>query len=179
MLLPIPSEIVMPFGGFLVQQGVLNFWLVVISGTLGNLAGSLIAYAAGYILEENVIIMLIKTYGKYILLSEHEYQRARKWFMQYGTSVTFFSRLLPVVRTFISLPAGLAEMKLWKFSLFTFLGSFLWSAFLTWIGFSLGKHWNSIDPYFRQFQLVILVVILAGVIYYIIRKFNFIGNRKQ
>lgn len=178
-LLPIPSEVVMPFGGFLVQQGTLNFWLVALTGALGNLAGSLIAYAIGYFLEENIIISLVKKYGKFILLSEHEYARAMQWFAKYGASVTFFSRILPAVRTFISLPAGLSEMKLWKFSLYTFVGSFIWSTFLTWIGLSLGKHWNAWEPYFRKFQIVILVVILIVVILYIVKKLNIIGQKKN
>lgn len=177
-LLPIPSEVIMPFGGFMVHQGQLNFWLVVFVGALGNLVGSLIAYAVGYFLEENVIIALIKKYGKFILLSEHEYARAMKWFAKYGASVTFFSRILPAVRTFISLPAGLSEMKLWKFSLYTFVGSFIWSAFLTWMGVYLGNHWNAWEPYFRKFQIVILVLILVGVVWYINHKLNFIGKKK-
>lgn len=177
-LLPIPSEVVMPFGGFMAQQGTLNFWLVALVGALGNLVGSLIAYAIGYFLEENIILSLVKKYGKLILLSEHEYTRAMKWFSKYGSGVTFFSRMLPAVRTFISLPAGLSEMKLWKFSLYTFVGSFIWSTFLTWIGLSLGKHWNAWEPYFRKFQIVIVVIILAGVAWYIIKKLDLLGKKK-
>lgn len=177
-LLPIPSEVIMPFGGFMVHQGLLNFWGVVFVGALGNLVGSLIAYAVGYFLEEKIIIALIKKYGKFILLSEHEYTRAMQWFAKYGAGVTFFSRILPAVRTFISLPAGLSEMKLWKFSLYTFVGSFIWSAFLTWMGVYLGNHWNAWEPYFRKFQIVILVLLLVGVVWYINHKLHIIGKKK-
>jgi len=160
----------MPFAGFLSQSGTLNFWLVVVIGALGNLTGSLLAYALGYFLEESVIMGLVKKYGKFILLSEHEYQRAVSWFQKYGNPITFFSRLLPAVRTFISLPAGLAEMNVVKFSVYSFLGAFIWSAFLTWIGFYLGTKWNSLEPYFRKFQLVIVVLLVLAILWYINRK---------
>ncbi len=178
-LLPIPSEVTMPFAGFLSQQGHLSFWIVVAIGAIGNLVGSLIAYAIGYFLEENVIISLLKNYGKFILVSEHEYFRAVKWFQKYGNGVAFFSRLLPVVRTFISLPAGLAEMNVWKFSLYTLLGSFIWSAFLTWIGFTLGNNWESIHPIFQKFQIAIVLVIFAAVVAYVMKKFDLIGKKKS
>lgn len=173
-LLPIPSEVTMPFAGFLTQGGHLNFWLVVITGSLGNLVGSLIAYAVGFFLEESVVLALVKKYGKFVLLSEHEYERAVRWFAKYGNPITFFSRLLPAVRTFISLPAGLAEMNIWKFSFYTFLGSFLWSTVLTYIGFYLGSKWNSLEPYFRKFQLVVVVLLVLGLLWYINHKLKLI-----
>lgn len=173
-LLPIPSEVTMPFGGFLAQQGQLNFWLVVLIGALGNLTGSLIAYAIGFFLEESLILRLIKQYGKFVLISEDEYKIAVRWFGKYGNPIAFFSRLLPAVRTFISLPAGLAEMNLLQFSFFTFVGSFLWSAVLTWIGFSLGKNWNSLEPIFKKFQYAIIAVVVLAVLWYINHKLKLI-----
>ena len=177
-LLPIPSEITMPFAGFLVQQGHLVFWIIVLIGTLGNLVGSLIAYAIGYFLEETVIVSLIEKYGKFILVTKHEYTRAVHWYQKYGNGITFFSRLLPAVRTFISLPAGLAEMNVWKFSLFTLLGSFIWSTFLTWIGFYLGSKWESIHPYFQKFQAVVVVVFILAVLWYINHKLKIVKFKK-
>lgn len=173
-LLPIPSEVTMPFAGFLAHGGHLNFWLVILVGTMGNLVGSLGAYAVGFFLEESVVLQLVRKYGKFILVSEHEYTRAVRWFATYGNPIAFFSRLLPAVRTFISLPAGLAEMNIWKFSFYTFLGSFIWSTFLTWIGFYLGVQWNSLEPYFRKFQLVIVVLLVVGVLWYVNHKLKFI-----
>lgn len=173
-LIPIPSEVTMPFAGYLAQNGSLSFFLVVLIGTLGNLVGSLIAYAVGYYLEETVIVRLIEKYGKFILLSKHEYFRAVGWYKRYGNSITFFSRLLPAVRTFISLPAGLAEMNIWKFSLYTFLGSFIWSAILTYVGYYLGKKWNIIGPVFEQFHVVIIIVFIGGALYYINHKLKII-----
>lgn len=173
-LIPIPSEVTMPFSGFLVQQGKLSFWVVVTVGAIANLVGSLLAYALGYYLEESIILKLIKRYGKFVLISEEEYLRALRWFRKYGQSVTFFSRLLPAVRTFISLPAGLAEMNVWKFSAYTFLGSFVWSSFLTWIGFYFGSNWNIIEPWFDKFHIVIVAVFIVFVLWYIDHKIHLI-----
>ena len=179
MLLPIPSEVTMPFGGFLAQQGHLNFWGVVFVGAIGNLAGSLIAYALGYYLEETVILNLVKKYGKFILITEHEYLRGVHWMKKYGNPIAFFSRLLPAVRTFISLPAGLSEMNIWKFSFYTFLGSLLWSTVLTWIGFYLGKNWNAWEPYFKKFQLVIVAVFIVSILWYVNHKLKIIKFGKK
>lgn len=173
-LIPIPSEVTMPFSGFLVQQGKLSFLTVVTTGAFANLIGSLAAYALGYYLEESVILKLINRYGKFILLSESEYLRALRWFRKYGQSVTFFSRLLPAVRTFISLPAGLAEMNIWKFSIYTFLGSFMWSAFLTWVGFYFGNNWKVIEPYFNKFHIVIIGAFIFFVLWYLDHKLHFV-----
>ena len=178
-LLPIPSEVTMPFAGYLAQTGLLSLPVVVLVGAIGNLVGSLIAYAIGYFLEERVILTLVKKYGKFILLSEHEYMRAVSWYKKYGSSITFFSRLLPAVRTFISLPAGLAQMNIWKFSMYTFLGSLLWSSVLAYIGYYLGAHWDSIGPIYNKFQLVIIVIIIVVVGYYIYRKLQHRKNKKK
>lgn len=169
-LLPIPSEVTMPFAGFLAQGGSLNFWIVVFLGAFGNLVGSLIAYALGFYLEESVILNLIKKYGKFILISEHEYTRAVHWFGKFGSPIAFFSRLLPVVRTFISLPAGLSEMSVWKFSFYTFAGSFIWSLFLTWMGFFLGTKWNAWEPYFKKFQYAIVALLIISILWYLNHK---------
>lgn len=178
-LIPIPSEVTMPFAGFLVQQGKLNFWLVVFVGAFANLFGSLLAFALGYYLEEHVILKLIDKYGKYILVNRHEYDRSVKWLKKYGDSVAFFSRILPAVRTFISLPSGLSEMNVLKFSIFTFLGSLIWSALLTYFGVYLGGEWQSIEPYFRQFQILIVVMFVLLVIWYLNHKLKFIKIKNK
>ena len=146
-LIPIPSEVTMPFAGYLTQTGALLFPLVVLFGALGDLSGALIGYAIGYFLEETVILKLIKKYGKFILLSEHEYVKAVGMYKKYGSSITFLCRLLPGVRSFISVPAGLSEMNIWKFSvLFTFLGSLVWAlcTCFYWLLFrrTLGFNWT-------------------------------------
>lgn len=169
-LIPIPSEVTMPFAGFLASTGTLSLPLIIAAGTLGNLIGSLIAYGLGYFLEETVILSLIRRYGKFILISEHEYDQSRNWFNKYGNSIAFFSRVLPAVRTFISLPAGLAEMNIWKFSLYTFLGSLIWSTFLAYIGFYLGENWHALEPYFRKFEYIIAAFLIIAVLWYIKHK---------
>lgn len=169
-LIPIPSEITMPFSGFLVSKGEFSFLIVVLMGALGNVAGSLIAYAIGYYLQESLIITLVDRYGKFLLITRHEYDVSVRWLRKYGDSVSFFSRLLPGVRTFISLPAGLSKINIWKFSLYTFFGSFIWSAFLTYIGVYLGNQWHSIEKYYRKFEVLIVVVFIAAVLWYINHK---------
>jgi len=169
-LIPIPSEITMPFSGYLAQTGALALPLVIIAGVAGDLTGALIAYAFGYYLEEKVILNLINKYGKFILLSKHEYLQAVNLYKKYGNGITFFCRLLPGVRSFISVPAGLSEMKIWKFILFTVLGSLVWCSALAYIGYYLGAHWDSIGPIYHKFQIVIISVFVLLVAFYIYHK---------
>ena len=165
-LIPIPSEVTMPFAGFMVGLGKLNFWWVVLVGALGNLVGSLMAYAIGYWGQKNLVRKLVKRYGKFLLITYDEVETAERWFAKHGEIIAFGSRLLPVVRTFISLPAGFSQMKMIKFSTYTFLGAAIWSAFLTLIGFLLGENWNILSVYFRKFDILIVgVVVLMGVLY--------------
>ena len=173
-LIPIPSEVTMPFAGYLVQQGKLNFWAVVLAGAIGNLIGSLIAYGIGFYLEEHVILKLVKKYGKFLLVTEHDYLKGVHLLKKYGDFVAFFSRLLPAVRTFISLPAGLAEMNVWKFSFYTFIGSLIWSIFLTYIGVYFGDQWHALEPYYRKFEVVIAIVFIVGILWYINHKLKII-----
>lgn len=166
-LIPIPSEITMPFSGFLASTGVLSIWPIIIVGTFANLVGSLIAYYIGYFLEETVLLTLIKKYGKFILVTEHEYRRAEKWFQKYGDKIIFISRLLPGIRTIISLPAGMFEMDIKKFVIYTTLGCFIWSVLLTYTGFYLGENWQSLEGVYRKFEIVIVVAIVVAVVWYI------------
>lgn len=166
-LIPIPSEITMPFAGFLASRGLVNFWVVVIVGAFANLVGSLLAYWLGYTKGEHWVRLAIRKWGKWLLIRESEFDTAKKWFSKYGQPVTFTSRLLPVVRTFISLPAGIAKMNLSVFSLLTFLGSFFWSAILAYLGLKLGQNWMAIEPYFRKFQVLIISLGVLSVVVYI------------
>ncbi|MEK7092243.1 MAG: DedA family protein [Patescibacteria group bacterium] len=178
-LIPVPSEITMTFAGYLVYQGELNFFLVVLAGAIGNLIGSLAIYWLGYYLEETVIITWIEKYGKYVLISKHEYLTSVAWIKKYGSGVAFFSRLLPGIRTFISLPAGLAEMNMFKFCIYTFIGSFIWSALLTYIGVYFGKEWNSLHSLFTKFEVGIVIVMILGVLWYLNHKLHFINLKKK
>lgn len=166
--IPIPSEIIMPFSGFLAFQGHFNFWLVALIGALGNLAGSLISYfASSWLVKKRENSRLLS-----FLLPKRFLDKAEEWFSRYGSWSVFFSRLLPIVRTFISLPAGLGKMKLEKFSLLTACGSLIWSTFLAWIGFTLSENWASIEIYFRRFDIVILAALAVFLIYWLKKHFG-------
>lgn len=173
-LIPIPSEVTMPFAGFLVHSKELLFPVVVLIGALGNLVGSLIGYYIGFILEENVLVSLIRKYGKFILLTEHDYRTSEHWFRKYGAQVVFFSRLIPGIRTFISLPAGMFEMNIWKFSLYTFIGSLIWSTILTGVGFYLGSKWDTLGPIFSKFHVIIFIALILLALAYLNHKTKFV-----
>jgi membrane protein DedA with SNARE-associated domain len=166
--IPIPSEIIMPFSGFLVFKGQFMLWLVVILGAMGNLIGSIAAYLVGYYGGRP----LVEKYGKYILISHHDLDLADKWFRRYGESTVFFSRLLPIIRTFISLPAGISRMNFKKFSFYTLAGSLPWSFALTYAGLILGENWLHLEIYFRKFQWVIGGLIILGIIWWVRRHLN-------
>lgn len=175
-LIPVPSEVTMTFAGFLAGVGILDFWVVVLIGAFGNLAGSILAFLLGKAMGEGWIRVTIRKWGKWILVHEKDFDRSLIWFQKYGQGITFGSRLLPIVRTFISLPAGIADMDIKVFSIYTFIGSFLWSGVLAYLGLKLGQNWEMIDPYFRKFQLVIVGVGILAVAFYI---WNHIKRRSQ
>lgn len=166
--IPVPSEVIMPFSGFLVWEGRFDFLPVVLWGALGNLAGSVLAYGVGIWGGRR----LIEKYGKYVLISTHDLEIADKWFARYGQVAVFFSRLLPVVRTFISLPAGIARMPFKKFCFYTLLGCLPWSFALTYAGLVAGENWDFLKAYFHKFDLVIGAIIILGIIWWVRRHFN-------
>jgi membrane protein DedA with SNARE-associated domain len=178
-LIPIPSEVTMTFSGYLVSLGKMNLFFLSFVGALANLVGSLLAYWLGYWGEEKFIRKLIIKYGRYLLVSVDEFDHSLIWFDKYGENITFFSRLMPIVRTFISLPAGLAKMNLIRFSTLTFIGSFIWSLLLSSIGFVLGKNWKSLEVYYRKFEYVIAALIIVGIVFYIFHKIKKMKNSKS
>ena len=161
--IPIPSEVTMPFAGFLAAEGRFSFWLVVLVGAAANLVGSIAAYYVGLYGGRP----LIEKYGRYILFSRRDLELADRWFAKHGEGTVFFSRLLPVVRTFISLPAGIARMNFWKFSLYTFIGSLPWSLGLAYVGLALGENWREVRVYFEKFEILIVVVVVVAAIWWI------------
>ncbi len=167
---PVPSEIIMPFSGFLVHQGVFNFWLVVSVGALGNLIGALLSYRLASLLVKNGLRERWRILK--FLLSERNLELAQRWFNKYGNASIFFGRLVPVISTFISFPAGLGKMKILNFSILTFAGSLIWSTFLTWLGFILGKNWGILGIYFHKFDYLVLGAILALIIWWLWRHFK-------
>lgn len=166
--IPLPSEIVMPLAGWMLirdQGRDISFLLIAgFAGALGNLLGSLAAYAVGATGGRS----LLERYGKYVLITRHDLERADRWFARYGDAAIFFSRLLPVVRTFISFPAGVSRMNLYKFSLYTFAGAFPWSIGLAYGGYKLGEHWEQLRAVMRPFDIPILIGLLALVVLYVV-----------
>lgn len=164
--IPLPSEVIMPLGGLAASHGILNIWLVILAGTLGNVIGAIISYAIGYYGGR----AFIDKYGKYIFFTHEDMDRAEKWFGKYGDGAVFISRILPVVRTFISLPAGIARMRLSTFIIYTFIGSFIWCTLWAYIGFILGNNWESLHKQFRWLDYVVAGAILTLIIYWVIHK---------
>lgn len=163
--IPLPSEIIMPFSGYLASQGTFTVFGTALAGAIGCVIGSIVAYVAGRYGGRT----FIWKYGKYILISHHDMELADRWFNKYGQWAIFFSRLLPVVRTFISLPAGISKMKFIPFVIYTFLGSLPWCYFLSYIGFRMGDKWDTLGVYFHRFDALIGAVILAGIIWWVWR----------
>ena len=167
--IPLPSEVTMPLAGWmLIQARELPVWHNLWAGfygALGNVIGSIITYWVGARGGRPIL----EKYGKYVLISRHDIEMADRWFNRYGEATAFFSRLLPVVRTFISLPAGVARMNFAKFTFLTFVGSFLWSTALAWAGFVFGEHWRQVREAMRPFDIPIAVVLLVLLGWYIAR----------
>ena len=167
--IPLPSELIMPLAGWmLIKEKSLaaTYTLVAgVYGALGNTIGSAIAYGVGMWGGRP----FLEKYGKYILISRHDLDLADRWFDRSGSWSIFASRLLPVVRTFISLPAGIARMHFIKFLVYTFLGSFIWSVGLAYGGYQLGEHWEQIRTIMRPFDPLIIVLIIALIALYIYR----------
>ena len=161
-LIPIPSEVIMPFSGYLVSTGKFNAIAVIIAGSVGNLVGSLIAYFVGIYLGRGFVLK----YGKYVLLKKSHLEIAESYFKKYGNRATFISRLLPAIRTYISLPAGIAKMNLKKFAAYTFVGSIIWNSALTYIGILLGEEWNSIRKYSTYFDAIVIIGVIVAIILY-------------
>jgi len=168
--IPLPSEIIMPFSGYLVFLGRFNIWWVSTAGALGCLLGSWLSYAFGFFGNEKIVRRFIRKWGKFVFVSEHELDLAEKLFTKHGAAITFFSRLLPAVRTYISLPAGFSKMNFMKFSIYTFVGSFIWSYALALIGQKMGENWNTLGPVFHKLDVVIVVMGLAFVGWYLYKK---------
>ena len=167
--IPIPSELIMPLAGWMLvkaQSLPLTYLLIAGAyGALGNTIGSVIAYVVGMWGGRP----LLNKYGRYVLISRNDLDRADRWFAERGSWIVFISRLLPVIRTYISLPAGIAKMNIIKFVIYTFIGSFIWSLGLAYGGYLLGEHWEQVRDIMRPFDLPIIVIILALIALYIYR----------
>ncbi len=177
--IPFPSEIIMPLAGWLLvkEAGHGVEWLLMAAfyGALGNLLGSLVAYGLGSWGGRP----LLQRYGRYVLVSQRELEMADAWFQRYGEAAVFFSRLLPVIRTFISVPAGVARMNIWRFSALTFVGSYPWSLALAWGGYLLGENWERLSDWLRPVAIPMAVALVLLVVYYFYRRLRHVLSRRQ
>ncbi len=173
--IPLPSEIIMPLAGWMVYRGVFDLWLVAIAGTIGNTLGSCIAYGVGSWGGRP----FLQKYGRYLLISEHDLEIADRWFGKYGERIVFLSRLMPVVRTFISFPAGVARMPFGKFVAYSTAGAFPWVLALAYAGKLMGDNWVAVRQVLHNFDYPILAVLLGGVAYYLYRHLKPILARKS
>lgn len=168
--IPIPSEVTMPLAGWmLVQESGLSIWHAIVLGGLYGALGCMVGSIGSYVLGYHGGRPLLKRYGRYILVSEHDLEQAERWFGRWGDWAAFISRLLPIVRTFISFPAGVVQVPLLRFSVFTFVGSFIWCGALAAAGHWFGSQWELIRTYMRPFDIPIAIALLAGLAYYVYR----------
>jgi len=162
MIAPVPSELVMPFAGFLIFTGHFDPWAVMIASSLGSIVGSLLSYGMG-MLGEPVVLR----YGRYLFLNPHHLEWTKKFFNRHGGKTIFIARFIPVVRHLISIPAGLARMPLTPFILYTLVGATLWNGFLTYLGVRLKENWRLIQQYTHVLDFLVLACLLAGLAYFV------------
>lgn len=165
-LIPIPSEIIMPFSGFLVTSGKFHPIAVILAGSLGNLVGSVLTYYIGIKFGRAFIIK----YGKYIFFKENHLEFTDKLFKKYGDRISFVGRLLPLIRTYVSLPAGIGKTNLAKFVFYTFTGSVIWNTMLTFAGIQLGNNWENIDKYSIYLDIAAIFAIVVFIVWIISKR---------
>lgn len=164
--IPLPSEVILPFGGYLVYTGRLNFWGTVMAGTVGGTLGSI----ASYYLGSKGGRPFILRYGRYVGITPGKLTLADRYFERYGEATVFFTRLMPVIRTFISLPAGISRMNFKRFVIYTFLGSLPWSILLVYVGYALGQNWQAIKPWFHRADFLVLGLLAGAIMFFLYKK---------
>ena len=176
---PIPSEIIMPLGGYFVSEGKLNPYFLVFWGLFGTIAGSLPWYYLGRLVNEKRLSNFLENRGKFIGITSKDLAKSKRWFDKYGVSLVFWGRLVPGIRTLISVPAGMELMPLRKFLIWTILGSFIWVALLTYAGYVLGNNWQIITNYLDQIKFIVKPILILIFLYFTIKLFiRFVkGNR--
>lgn len=157
----LPSEIILPYGGYLVYKGTLTYFGASLAGAIGGTVGSLISYYIGLVGGRP----FLDKYGSYIGLPSRRLLKAERWMFRNGELTIFVTRLLPGIRTFISFPAGAAKMNVVHFTIYTFLGSLIWSLLLTKIGVILGENWDTLQPWFQKFDLIVILALLLFILY--------------
>ncbi|MEK6845775.1 MAG: DedA family protein, partial [Nanoarchaeota archaeon] len=163
MVAPIPSELVMPFAGFLIAQGRFSWWGVLLASSLGSIVGSLLSYYAGQYGGKALVIR----YGKYLLLDECDLKKTEEWFARKGEKAVFICRFIPVIRHLISIPAGIGKMELKKFVLYTLIGATIWNMFLAYVGFKLGENWAELRHYSEYISIPVAVILVLCGVYFV------------
>jgi len=167
---PIPSELIMPLAGFTVSQGKMNFALAVLAGVVGTIVGAIPWYYAGKLVGEQRLKRLADQYGKWITVSGKDIDKAQQWFNRYGNTAVLIGRLVPGVRTLISLPAGISNMPLVPFFIYSTIGTTLWVSLLTFLGYVLGNNYELVDEYLGPVSKIVLGIIIVAFVIWIVRK---------
>lgn len=167
---PIPSELIMPLAGFTVAQGKMSFQYAVLAGVVGTVLGTLIWYYAGILLGEARLRRLADRYGKWLGLSGDDIDKANRWFYRHGTKAVLLGRLVPGIRTIISLPAGISRMRLAPYLIYSTIGTTLWTVLLTYAGYVLGENYNSVDEYLAPVSKIVLGAIVVGFVVWAVRR---------
>ena len=168
---PIPSEIIMPLGGFFVYQQKLNFYILIFWGLIGTILGTLPWYYLGRLVNEKRLSNFLDQKGKYLGISSNDLNKSKRWFDKYGVSLVFWGRLVPGIRTLISVPAGVELMPLKKFLIWTTLGSLIWVAFLTYAGYLFGENYSIIETYLNQVKYFVKPILILIFLYFLIKLF--------
>ncbi len=169
---PIPSEAVLPMAGWLAfeKEGNFTLWGVTLVGAIGSVSGALVFYGLGYWFGEQRVRELVRRYGKWMLLTEADFDTALDWFARYGEHVIFFGRMVPIVRSLVSIPAGIAGMNLGRFNLYTAVGTALWSFLLALAGYLLGKNWPLVMDWVGRYEKIVLVLVVGAVIFFVVSR---------
>jgi membrane protein DedA with SNARE-associated domain len=167
---PIPSEVILPLAGSLALEGRFTLWGVTAVGSMGSMAGALVFYALGYVFGEPRVRFLMQRYGRWLMLSEADLDKALEWFDRYGERVIFFGRMVPIVRSLISIPAGIASMNLAVFCLYTAIGTGMWSFLLTFAGYLLGKSWPLVSDWVSRYEKAAIAVGIVAIVAFFVRR---------
>ncbi len=173
--IPVPSEVIQLYAGFMVSEGRMSFVVAVLAGTIGNVVGSWVAWAVGAYGGRP----FIERHGRWLHISQRNLAWADRWFDRYGPKVVLFSRMLPIIRTFISLPAGIARMPFWRFTVYTFVGALPWCFLLTLAGVQVGENWEELEGRLKYFTYLVALGIVVGVIYLVVRVWRNRATRTE
>ena len=176
---PIPSEAVMPMAGYLTTTGRFNLWLTILAGVLGSLIGAVVLYYIGVWAGNLAFRKFLDRYGRFFMTTFKDLEAAEKWFEKHGEKSVLLCRMIPIVRSIISIPAGFTKMPLKKFMIFTTVGTAAWTTFLTVVGVVLGENWERIGPIFKKFDVLVMGAAVVSVGYYFLKKFRSQNSKSE